>query len=77
MALLGMGAISGGVVAYFVGLAKALERLLLVAGGIVLVYPNILVSLVGLAVVIAIGVLQYLTGRRGKTDPDQLEGSPA
>lgn len=77
MALLGMGAISGGVMAYFVGPAKALERLLLVAGGIVLVYPNILVSLVGLAVVIAIGVLQYLTGRRGKTDPDQLEGSPA
>lgn len=77
MALLGMGAISGGVMAYFVGPAKALERVLLIAGGIALVYPNILVSLVGLAVVIAIGVLQYLTGRRGKTAPDQLEGSPA
>jgi TRAP transporter 4TM/12TM fusion protein len=76
-ALLGMGAISGGVMAYFVGPSKALERVLLIAGGIALVYPNILVSLVGLAVVIAIGVLQYLTGRRGKTDPDQLEGSPA
>ncbi len=77
MALLGMGAISGGVMAYFVVPAKALERVLLIAGCIALVYPNILVSLVGLAVVIAIGVLQYLTGRRGKTDPDQLEGSPA
>jgi TRAP-type uncharacterized transport system fused permease subunit len=77
MALLGMGAISGGVMAYLVGPAKALERVLLIAGGISLVYPNILVSLVGLTVVIAIGVLQYLTGRRGKTDPDQLEGSPA
>lgn len=54
-----------------------MERVLLIAGSITLVYPNILVSLVGLAVVIAIGVLQYLTGRRGKTDPDQLEGSPA
>ncbi len=63
--------------AYFVGPLKALERLFLVAGGIALVYPNILVSLVGLAIVVAIGVLQYLTGRRGRTDPDQLEGSPA
>ena len=76
-ALLGMAAISGGIMAYFIGPAKAVERLLLVAGGIALVYPSLVVSLIGLAVVLAIGVLQYLGGRTGKTDPDEpAEGQP-
>ena len=43
-ALLGMAAISGGIMAYFIGPAKAVERLLLVAGGIALVYPSLVVS---------------------------------
>ena len=76
-ALLGMAAISGGIMAYFIGPAKAVERLLLVTGGIALVYPSLVVSLIGLAVVLAIGVLQYLGGRTGKTDPDEpAEGQP-
>ena len=68
---MGMAAISGGIMAYFVGPSKVVERLLLVAGGVALVYPDILVSLAGLAVVLAVGAFQYLSGRTGKSNPDE------
>ncbi len=85
-ALLGMAAISAGIMAYFIGPAKVVERLLLVAGGIALVYPSLIISLVGLAIVLAIGAFQYFSGRSGKSSPDepsddqsarQAEESPA
>ncbi|TCJ19815.1 TRAP transporter permease [Rubrobacter taiwanensis] len=65
-ALVGMGAISAGVVGYFVRRANFLERLLLVAAGLMLVYPEIFVSLPGLALMVAVGVFQYVRGRVGK-----------
>ena len=76
-ALLGMAAISGGIMAYFIGPSKVVERLLLVAGGIALIYPSLLISLVGLAVVLAVGVFQYFSGRTGKANPDPAEESTA
>ena len=66
-ALLGMAAISAGVMSYLIGPASMVERILLVAGGIMLVYPNILISLAGLGIVAAIAVFQYLSGKAGKT----------
>ncbi|AHY47802.1 TRAP transporter, 4TM/12TM fusion protein [Rubrobacter radiotolerans] len=64
-AVAGMIAISGGIMGYFMGRANVVERLALVAGGIALVYPNLIVSLSGLALVVAIGVFQYLRGASG------------
>ncbi|MGF1473450.1 MAG: TRAP transporter permease [Rubrobacteraceae bacterium] len=69
-ALLGMAAISAGIIAYFIGPANVVERLLLVAGGVALIYPDLMISLAGLAVVLAIGVFQYLRGGTGKSSPD-------
>ncbi len=78
-ALLGMAAISAGIMSYLIGPASVVERLLLVAGGIMLVYPNILISLAGLGVVAAIVVFQYLSGKAGKSEPgdESAEGSTA
>jgi TRAP transporter 4TM/12TM fusion protein len=70
-ALLGMAAISGSIMAYFIGPASVVERLALLAGGLMLVYPNLLISLIGLGVVVGIGVLQYLSGKAGKPNPDR------
>ncbi|MGH3088766.1 MAG: TRAP transporter permease [Rubrobacteraceae bacterium] len=64
--LLGMVAISAGVIGYFVGKANAPERLALIAGGIMLVYPDITVSIVGLTVTVAIGAVQYFRGEGGQ-----------
>jgi TRAP transporter 4TM/12TM fusion protein len=67
-ALLGMAAISAGIMAYFLGPANVLERLLLVVGGIMLVYPDLLISLPGLVLVAAVGAFQYLRGESGKPE---------
>jgi TRAP-type uncharacterized transport system fused permease subunit len=67
-ALLGMVAISAGLMGYFVGPSNAIERLVLFVAGIMLVYPNILISLIGLALAAGIGALQYARGKAGKTE---------
>ncbi len=72
-ALLGMAAISGGIMAYFVGPSSVVERLVLVAGGLMLVYPDLTVSLVGLGLVVAIGIFQYLSGKAGESADDEPE----
>ncbi len=70
-ALLGMGAISAGIMAYLIGPTSIIERVLLIAGGVMLVYPNILISLAGLGVVAAIVVFQYLSGKAGKAEKEE------
>lgn len=70
-ALLGMAGISAGIMGYFLGPSNAVERLLLIAGGMMLVYPDLLISLPGLALVAAIGVFQYLRGNVGQKDPEE------
>lgn len=73
-ALIGMGAISAAIMGYFIGPANIVERLALVAGGLSLVYPELLISLTGLAVVIGIGVFQYMRGKAGgKPGPEETE----
>jgi len=70
-ALLGMAVISAAIMGYFVGPANAIERLVLLPAGIMLVYPDILISLVGLALAVGIGALQYARGKAGKTEAEE------
>lgn len=64
-ALLGMAAIAAGIAGFFLRESNVVERLLLICGGIMLVYPDLLVSLPGLGIVLVLAVLQYLRGRSG------------
>ena len=55
----GMIAVAAGLAGYGLIRATVLERILLIAGGVGLVYPDPIVSLVGLAVVAVAVVLQF------------------
>lgn len=67
--ILGMVGVSAGLAGYFFGSANVVERLLLVAGGIALVYPNLWVSAVGLGALVIIAAEQKL---RKATTSDQI-----
>src|SRR5699024_4776101 len=66
---LGMVGVAAGMAGYFFGVTNVVERVLLVAGGIALVYPALWISLIGLVVLIAVALLQEL---RKAATPDQL-----
>ncbi|WP_100373569.1 TRAP transporter permease [Bacillus sp. FJAT-45037] len=69
-ALLGMTAVSASLMGYFVAKPMMIERLLLFAAGLALIYPNNLtISLSGLAVLLLIGVIHFI--RNKKDDSDQ------
>ncbi|MDN5910629.1 MAG: TRAP transporter large permease subunit, partial [Brevibacterium sp.] len=67
--ILGMVGVSAGLAGYFFGSANVVERLLLAASGIALVYPNLWISVVGLGVLVIIAVEQKL---RKATTSDQI-----
>jgi TRAP transporter 4TM/12TM fusion protein len=79
-ALLGMAAVSAGVMGYFMASAYAVERVLLVAAGIMLVYPSLLVSVPGLLLLVAVGAFQWFRSRRGGSGaspvPETRESAP-
>ena len=58
--ILGMIGVSSGLAGYFMGRANIVERVLLLAAGITLIYPNIWVSLVGVVVLVAVALIQRL-----------------
>ncbi|PYZ93564.1 C4-dicarboxylate ABC transporter [Salipaludibacillus keqinensis] len=63
--VLGMAAISGTMMNYFVYSFKWYERLLLLIAGIMLIYPeNLVIELSGLTLFIAIGVIQHLRKKK-------------
>src|SRR5690625_230801 len=66
---LGMVGVAAGIAGYFFGVTNVVERVLLVAGGIALVYPALWISLIGLVVLIAVAILQKL--RKAETS-DQI-----
>jgi TRAP transporter 4TM/12TM fusion protein len=68
-ALIGMGAIAAGIAGYFVRRMNVVERVVIIAAGMMLVYPEIFVSLPGLGIMVALGVFQYLRDRSGKEQP--------
>src|SRR5699024_6488417 len=66
---LGLFGVAAGMAGYFCGVTNVVGRVLLVAGGIALVYPARWISLVGLVVLIAVAILQKL--RKAETS-DQI-----
>src|SRR5690625_1074516 len=69
-AVLGMGAIAAGLIGYRQSGDPGFERLLLVVGGVLLVFPNVIVSLIGAGIVIlslGIGYTRKKTGHEGPT----------
>jgi TRAP transporter 4TM/12TM fusion protein len=62
-ALLGMAAISASMLGYFIYDVNFFERLILFATGIMLVYPNTFVTLIGLSLFIAITVFQIVRNK--------------
>ncbi|WP_174616493.1 TRAP transporter permease [Virgibacillus ihumii] len=62
-AMLGMAAISSSMIGYFVSSLSWLERIILVAAGLLLVYPDITLSLIGLAIFAVITVIQFMRGK--------------
>ncbi|ARI79102.1 TRAP transporter permease [Halobacillus mangrovi] len=63
-ALLGMASISAAMIGYFVTKVNWLERLVLLAGGLMLVYPNYIISLIGLGVFGGVAAIQYIRNKR-------------
>lgn len=64
-AIIGMTAVSATMMGYFVYKPYWFERLLLLAGGIMLIVPeNLPVELAGLAIIIVVGVLQHFRKKR-------------
>lgn len=67
-AMLGMAAISSSMIGYFVSSLSWLERIILVVAGLMLVYPDLTFSLIGLAVFAVITAIQFMRGK-----PDHLK----
>lgn len=63
-ALLGMLAISAGIMGYLLERTTVPERVALIAAGLALVYPHLLASACGLAVVVLVALAQWARKRR-------------
>ncbi|WP_102345249.1 TRAP transporter permease [Bacillus sp. Marseille-P3661] len=57
-AFLGMAAISGSIMGYFIKRTTIYDRLILFIAGILLVYPELFISLIGLVLMLLIAVIQ-------------------
>ncbi|GAK01011.1 LOW QUALITY PROTEIN: TRAP-type uncharacterized transport system, fused permease component [Geomicrobium sp. JCM 19055] len=67
-AIIGMIAISAAIMNYFVAKPKIYERLGLIVGGIMAVYPNsIPISLAGIGILILIALVQHIRNKRNQT----------
>ncbi|MFC4559951.1 TRAP transporter permease [Virgibacillus kekensis] len=64
--LLGMAAISASMIGYFITDVNWIERIVLIIGGLLLVYPDITYSLIGLAIFAVMTTLQVIRGRSDK-----------
>ncbi|MFB4168066.1 TRAP transporter permease [Virgibacillus sp. JSM 102003] len=67
-AMLGMMAISSSLIGYYVNTLNWIERIVLIIGGILLVYPDIKFSLAGLVVFGVITTMQLLQGKSDKKE---------
>lgn len=65
-AVIGVIALSAGTQGYFYAPAHAIERVALVVGAVALIYPGTTADLVGLGVIAAVFLRQYLTVRRNR-----------
>ncbi|HEX7066107.1 MAG TPA: TRAP transporter permease [Bacillales bacterium] len=65
-ALLGMAGISAGLMGFFIAEAKWWERVLLIGSGLLLIYPNIIDSLIGFVVLGGLALFQFVRSRAKK-----------
>ncbi|MGJ9373378.1 TRAP transporter permease [Nesterenkonia sp. CF4.4] len=73
--IVGMIALASGLAGYLFLRATVIERVLLIAGGLLLIYPDLLISMIGIAILVVAVVLQLARRGRGdgaseKTEPD-------
>ena len=61
---LGMFGVAAGVEGYFLRTMNMIERIVIIAGGLMMLYPETLTDVIGAAVVAAVGGLQLLEKRR-------------
>ena len=66
--VLGMMVIAAGLAGYFFGRTSALERALLLIGGVLMVYPHVVVYLAGLVLAVIAVVLQLIRRRGSRGD---------
>ncbi len=72
--ILGMIAVSSGLAGYLIAHGTAVDRVLLVVGGVMLIYPDVMISGIGLGVVAAgIAIQVGLRARGHKADMDSGE----
>lgn len=71
--ILGMVAISSGLAGHLAAKATMAERVVLVVSGVAMVYPEILISLLGVAVAAVVVVVQLIRRRR---EPQEQEAVP-
>lgn len=64
-AMLGMASISAGMIGYFVSSVNWLERIFLFIGGLLLVYPDLKFSIVGLVIFAVIATIQFMRNKTG------------
>ena len=63
---LGMFGVATGIEGYFVRKLNAIERIIVIVGGLLMLYPGTVTDLIGIAIVAGIGALQYL--QKGKAN---------
>ncbi|WP_341854932.1 TRAP transporter large permease subunit [Brachybacterium sp. GPGPB12] len=66
--VLGMMVIAAGLAGYFFGRTSALERALLLIGGVLMVYPHVVVSVAGLVLAVIAVVLRLIRRRGSRGD---------
>lgn len=70
-AMLGMASISASMIGYFVSSVNWLERIIMFGAGLLLVYPDLKFSLVGLVIFGAIFAIQFFGGKAGDKNKRQ------
>jgi len=63
MALIGVGALGAGLSGWLLRRASWAERFLLIAGGLILVYPSTLSDILGIALVALVAIWQWFKNR--------------
>lgn len=66
-ALIGMLSISAGMIGHFISSVNWIERLVLFVGGLLLVYPELTLSIIGLVIFGIITAIQYTKNKSDKT----------
>lgn len=64
-AIIGVVGLAAGMQGWFVGRASMIERVLLVIGGLTLIYPGAITDILGFALLICVAAYEFIRDRRG------------